>query len=124
MSDDADGEEDPLGGLADEVARRRESEETEPDVFDEAFEEMDFDVDSEAVWERLTEGERPEMSPEGEERVVDKRSFCHRCEYFSDPPDIACGHEGTEIIELADVNHFLVKDCPVVAERDRLEGMD
>jgi len=122
-----DDPEEPLGGLADEVARRRDDED-EPDVFDEAFEDVDVAVDSEAVWERLagddTEGAAAEAASGSGERVVDKRSFCHRCKFFSEPPDISCAHEGTEIIELADVERFRVRDCPVVAERDRLEGMD
>jgi hypothetical protein len=117
---------EPLGEVAEAVASRRDADDGESDVFEEAFEDVDLEVDSEAVWERLAAEETDDSTaPVGdEERVVDKRSFCHRCEYFSEPPALECSHEGTEIVELVDVANFRVRGCPVVAERDRLEGFD
>ena len=53
-------------------------------------------------------------------RVVEKRSFCQGCQYFSDPPSVDCSHEGTEILELVDVEHFRVVDCPMVAEAESI----
>ena len=53
-------------------------------------------------------------------RVIEKRTFCQGCRYFSDPPTVACSHEGTEILELVDVDHFRVVDCPMVAEAEQL----
>lgn len=53
----------------------------------------------------------------GDEAIVSKGSYCQRCEHFSSPPDVGCGNPGTEIVELADVKHFRVRNCPVVARR-------
>lgn len=58
-----------------------------------------------------------------EERVVDKAKYCHNCEYFSGPPETRCTHSGTEILEMVDVDHFRVVDCPVVAEDEELENV-
>lgn len=48
------------------------------------------------------------------EHVVPKADYCQRCAYFSDPPDVACGHEGTDIVSVEDFDHFRVRGCPVV----------
>lgn len=53
--------------------------------------------------------------------IVPKDRYCERCEYLSEPPAVACGHEGTSIRELVDTEHVLVSDCPVVAERGRVD---
>jgi hypothetical protein len=57
------------------------------------------------------------------ERVVEKRSYCQGCEYFSAPPEVHCTHQGTEILEAVDMEHFRVVDCPVVAEDEELENV-
>jgi hypothetical protein len=111
------------------------------------------DVDREALWRQVAgedaaarvgevrsevEGDpegptvqRPDASPgfgdvsveDREERVVDKAKYCHNCEYFSPPPELRCTHSGTEILELVDVDHFRVVDCPIVAEDEELENV-
>lgn len=48
------------------------------------------------------------------EHVIPKADYCQRCAYFSDPPDVACGHEGTDIVSVEDFDHFRVRGCPVV----------
>jgi hypothetical protein len=48
------------------------------------------------------------------EHVIPKADYCQRCVYFSDPPDVACGHEGTDIVSVEDFEHFRVRGCPVV----------
>lgn len=53
-----------------------------------------------------------------DERVVDKREFCQRCEFFSAPPEVSCTNEGTEIVELVDADRFRVRNCPKVADDD------
>lgn len=53
---------------------------------------------------------------------VSKHSFCEQCEYFSEPPGVACAHEGTEILEFLDMETVRVVDCPVVEEREQLES--
>ena len=54
----------------------------------------------------------------GDERVVDKRSYCQRCPHFSAPPETACTHEGTEIVESVDFSRFRVRDCPMIDADD------
>ncbi|ELZ48937.1 hypothetical protein C464_05985 [Halorubrum coriense DSM 10284] len=49
-----------------------------------------------------------------DEQVVDKRSYCQQCPHFSEPPETACSHEGTAIVESVDFSRFRVRDCPMV----------
>lgn len=63
-----------------------------------------------------------EATPERDEVVVPKRRYCEGCQYFSDPPETACEHVGTDILELVDSDHFLVADCPVVEWRRDLDA--
>jgi hypothetical protein len=90
-----------------------------------AFEDAGVEgVDPDEVWERLTgEGEAARAEPEGEDDVVEvsKHAFCEGCEHFSPPPNVRCGHEGTAILEFTDLETVRVVDCPVVAERKRLQ---
>jgi len=115
------GREGPLGDLAAEVDRRRgEADDAE---LDDAFTSQDVaDLDVDAVWEQVESGGvgDDEDPVETEERVVSKASFCQQCEFFSEPPSVGCGHEGTEILELVDTDHFRVRNCPKVAEEERL----
>ncbi|QLH84481.1 hypothetical protein [Halosimplex pelagicum] len=89
-------------------------------------------IDPDEVWERLTaepdagDGDRDAVDApsEGEEDdvvTVSKHSYCEGCEYFSEPPDVACGHEGTDILAFVDVDSVRVSNCPVVEERRELE---
>ena len=54
----------------------------------------------------------------GDERVVDKRSYCQRCPHFAAPPETACTHDGTEIVESVDFSRFRVRNCPMVDAED------
>jgi hypothetical protein len=124
---------EPLGELAREVRARREARESGaegelPD--DDLFETVEVDhVDDDAVWESFVEGEtgpeegvglgaEAEAAAEPDEHVVPKRDFCQRCPHFSDPPETACSHEGTTIVEVVDADSFRVRNCPVVEEGD------
>jgi hypothetical protein len=81
-------------------------------------------VDTETVWKQLTDAKSRGSVTEKQDRTyakVSKHSYCEQCEYFSDPPDISCSHEGTEIVEFLDVETVRVVDCPVVARRKELE---
>ncbi|WP_256296909.1 hypothetical protein [Haloarchaeobius salinus] len=112
----------PLGEMADEFERRRE--ETEPDPNDDLFESVDVgDVDSEALWEQVsTEGPTAEPEPDAPEvRTVSKSKYCQRCEFFTDPPEVGCTHEGTTIRSEASMDEFEVVDCPKILEDERLE---
>lgn len=87
------------------------------------FDEVDVETLSEdAVWAQFgaddDDGDGVAVTNDVEnEMVVPKRSYCEQCEFFADPPDVACDHPGTTIAELVDMTHFRVTDCPVVAQR-------
>jgi hypothetical protein len=89
-----------------------------------AFREMDVaDLDADQVWRALDEAEERGSVTRTRERTyaeVSKHAYCEGCEWFSDPPEAVCGHDGTEIIEFPDVETVRVVDCPVVAERREL----
>jgi len=139
-SDGADGA--PLEDLAREVRARREAreaqglEDPDADVPDDLFESVDVDaVDDEAVWESFVEGEtgpeeqvglgaEAEAAPEPHEHVVPKRDFCQRCPHFSAPPETACSHDGTTIVEVVDADHFRVRNCPIVEDEDAASPFD
>ena len=139
----------PLSALRERVAAQRESEadpftevgddESVADVDSvELFEEVEVgEIDGEAVWDAIVEGdaaaeellgEEPgvdsgteaaaEPTEESNEHVVEKREYCQRCEFFTQPPNAACTNEGTEIVELVDADHFRVRGCPKVAADD------
>ncbi|WP_136688550.1 hypothetical protein [Halorhabdus amylolytica] len=79
------------------------------------------------LWEELSRSEvEPETERHGQRRFaeVSKHTYCERCEHFSEPPEIACAHEGTDIIEFVDFETVRVADCPIVAEREQLADMD
>lgn len=135
-ADDGDDETDPgiddapLGDLVREIRAKQAAREEAADVDVDAdlFESVEVDeVDEEDVWDAFTEGETgpeeqvalgatpEETSPDGE-AVVPKRQFCQRCPHFTDPPETACTHEGTSIVEVVDATRFRVRNCPVVAE--------
>jgi len=109
------------------------------DDLDDAFEQMDVgDLDDGDVWESLDEGADGIGGPASEfgpvagvpgrgggsvsghaDRTVDKRAYCQQCPHFTAPPEAACSHEGTEIVEVVDVDEFRVRNCPVVSRSDR-----
>jgi hypothetical protein len=135
----------PLEDLAREVRARREGRSGRPDGDGDGvdpdpaaggrgegdlFESVEVDeVDDEAVWESFAEDgadpvERVGVGAEvGEatapdEHVIPKSAFCQRCPHFADPPETACTHDGTAILEVVEGDRFRVRNCPVAAERD------
>lgn len=98
------------------------------------FEEVSVgDIDEEELWASLEEPAEPtaavgaeasartvtpETDPSADttEHVVDKTEYCQRCPHLDDPPELACTHEGTEIVEVTDSDHFRVRNCPIVEE--------
>ncbi|WP_058366596.1 hypothetical protein [Haloparvum sedimenti] len=99
------------------------------------FEQMEVGDLDEDVWEALSEEEAsvgPAPAAEGgvgatpveedeeggdhADHIVDKRQYCQSCPYLADPPAVACEHEGTEIVEVTDEDHFRVRGCPMIAE--------
>jgi hypothetical protein len=115
--------EDLQEGPASDASRAREGDPFKS--MGEAFTEMEVEgVDPDEVWQRLSDaGEGSDTRETGRSYAeVSKHSYCEQCEYFSDPPDVECSHEGTEIVEFLDIERVRVVDCPVVAERKNLEG--
>ncbi|WP_336325994.1 hypothetical protein [Halovenus sp. HT40] len=98
------------------------------DSFEDAFDEMDVDkLDPDVVWQQLASAESRGSVGDAQERTyadVSKHSYCEQCEHFSPPPDVSCGHEGTEIVEFLDMDTVRVVDCPIVTEREELEDDD
>jgi len=98
------------------------TEEFEDDPFEGG--EWDASGTDESVWESLSAEPEIEVEEESGRRIstVNKHSFCEQCEYFTEPPEIACTHTGTDIMEFIDIETVRVVDCPIVEERERLEG--
>ena len=123
---DSPGEPAPLSDLADEVATRRDAD---PEDVEDAFDEMDTpEIDAEQLWERLAAGDealafstRVEGEVDRDVRVIPKRT-CERCPHFADPPDVGCTHDGTDILELVDVEHHKVADCPMVMDDEIIQA--
>lgn len=101
------------------------------------FEEVSVsEIDEETLWESLggDTDQDPELSvgadpvdepgamgaahasPEPREHVVSKESYCQKCPHLGDPPELQCTHDGTEIVEVVDSEHFRVRECPMVDE--------
>jgi hypothetical protein len=90
------------------------------------FEQVDAgSVDADEVWDSITDdgdGGDGLVVPDGSRYAeVSKHAFCEQCEHFSEPPDVHCSREGTEIIEFLDMETVRLLDCPVVADREELE---
>lgn len=114
---------------------------TDGEPVDDPFTEMEVeDIDEDDVWAELTDETNGDTGGDGDalgdgetslqetvvgadegtdadEAIVEKRSFCQRCTFFAEPPEVACTNEGTEIVELLDTERFRVRNCPVVAQR-------
>jgi hypothetical protein len=83
------------------------------------WEQIDGDADEAATVPDLDEdlGESADGAVETGETVVKKRSYCERCEHFSQPPEVSCGYPNSEIVELVDTGRFRVRNCPIVERR-------
>jgi hypothetical protein len=102
---------------------------------DDVFAEMDASVeavsesdvlsllDADDSLQEVDIGEVPDVEVDDEGLVVPKSSYCERCEYFSEPPEVSCSHQGTEIHELPDRTNLLVSNCPIVAERGHVRSV-
>lgn len=121
----------PLSELAGDVRKRRDrtGQDGSP------FQEIDVgSLDSEDAWEQLlSTGETADGDlsvgagaspgeidpvPGQNEHVVPKEEFCSRCPHLSAPPAVQCKHDGTEIMEVTDAEHFRVRNCPFVENLD------
>ncbi|QZP38861.1 hypothetical protein [Halobaculum magnesiiphilum] len=133
----------PLGDLARRVGENR-SRDAAPGERD-PFEEVDVgDIDTEALWESLDADDAASSDPDGlgaydppegaaervdesatrdrdtrPEHVLDKREYCQRCPYLSAPPEVTCGHDDTDIVEVVDGDRFRVRGCPMVTGEGR-----
>jgi hypothetical protein len=139
--DDGAVDDAPLEDLARAVRGRREDRESrareggDDPPEDDLFEPVDVgEVDDEAVWESLeteTEpddrvglGAETERGADPNEHVVPKRDFCQRCPHLADPPETACTHQGTTIVEAVDTDRFRVRNCPVAEDDEAVSGGD
>ncbi|PCR89257.1 hypothetical protein [Natrinema ejinorense] len=132
---DADGSRRsaPLGDLAASAEGAADGTDSDrspssaPD-FDELFDRQETgETDSDRLWARLeaADADGPSGGPDGRViREVEKRSYCQGCDYFSEPPDVACAHEDAEILTVPSVSTFRVADCPFVLEDEALEGTE
>ena len=97
------------------------------DPFEEdVFEERETgDIDPDEAWADLATTEE-HGGDETERRYaeVSKHSYCENCEWFSDPPETSCTHEGTEIVEFLDMETVRLLNCPVVEERRAIRNED
>jgi hypothetical protein len=135
---DDDAPSAPLEDLAREVRSRRANRTdgaTDDDGTtgpgEDPFEPVDVgQVDDDAVWESLDGeatddpagqvglGARVDETAGPDEHLVPKTEFCQRCPHFADPPETACTHSGTTIVEVVADDRFRVRNCPVAAERE------
>ncbi len=126
-SDDRSGpdfaSDEPLGNLAEEVKERRNRQSK---TVDEAFVEVDVGgVDTDDIWTDLL-GEdggelvvtAPQIDHDDRDVRIVPKATCHGCPHVADPPNLHCTHEGTDILSMADMDHFRVANCPMVADED------
>ncbi|MFB6308927.1 MAG: hypothetical protein ABEH35_06315 [Haloarculaceae archaeon] len=117
---------DPFDGLDDSFA----GEVREGTPFDEGrnvFERVEVgEIDEDDIWDSLVEGseELEDVSTDRGYDDVSKHRYCEQCEFFSAPPEVACSHEGTEIVEFVDMETVRVRNCPIVEQRRELERME
>lgn len=128
-SAEARGDTMPLEELADRVRNREPGEgdpmdlpqpELEDDQLDPFEDRSVGSIDTGAIWESLDADEDRQEADFDREHVVSKQWYCERCEYFSEPPEVRCTHEGTVIVEFVKNDRVRVHNCPVVAERQAL----
>lgn len=119
----------PLGDLAERARRSREQPPPEDEVMD-SFEEVEVDgVDVEQLWEDLERDDiddvvdEPLSDTERDVRVIPKRDYCMRCQFFSAPPEVRCTNEHGEILEMVDTEQFKVADCPILRGEAELENL-
>ncbi|MFC7082463.1 hypothetical protein [Halorussus caseinilyticus] len=142
--DDPPTREGPLADVASAVDERRRRKRDETDAF-ESVDVGDIDGEKlwEELAERGDEGEgataavsadaptaesadatevaettSPDPAASASDRDVRTipTETCHGCPHFGDPPDLACTHEGTDILAMPDTGHFRVADCPMVVD--------
>lgn len=113
----------PLADLADRVESRRAEPETA------LFEQVDVgSIDGEELLDDIIDtSTEPDSTADpttgvsgrnsAANEVINKRTYCQQCPYFSKPPNVSCEHENTDIVAVVDIDHFRVRDCPMVTER-------
>lgn len=125
---------DPFDDLGFPDADRGGSSDDAAAALEDAFERMDVDGPAEEdVWESLDAdvdaaagfgaaaglGETTSVPGQGDtEHVVSKRTYCQQCPHFTSPPEVACTHEGTTIVEAVGFDEFRVRNCPMISEED------
>ena len=110
---DAAGETDPFESMS-------VGDVGEEDVWEALDEEADADAADagRAADEAARSAASAGAGEAGEEHVIDKRSYCQQCPHFTAPPETACTHEGTAIVESVDFSQFRVRNCPMIDADD------
>ena len=98
----------------------------EPVDIDALFAESSV-TDSRSIWNELENGiTRPiDNQPETPDiSVIPKSSFCQDCPHLTNPPEVRCTHEGTEILGFPDIDHVRVRNCPIDGEHGGVNGAE
>ena len=96
----------PPGSVEDPVERMAVDEVDMDDVWDALEDDTDLP---------LADEEMPGPDTRSDD-VVDKRTYCHRCPHFAEPPTTACTLDGTDIVEVIGFDEFRLRGCPMVSE--------
>ena len=121
----------PLADLAATVDERRHDRASESDELADGFtvEEVS-ELDREELWADLrgeAEGRDASESPPSADAASDRavrtirKRTCHGCQFFGEPPDLHCTHDGTAIVEMVDTEQFRVADCPMVDDDESVQ---
>lgn len=126
-ADDFESERSPTGGVP-SAGRDDPFDEIGPadpgTDLDDAFEQMDVGgAAEEDVWASLDseiglDGATSIPGEDDTEHIVSKRTYCQQCPHFTPPPEVACDHEGTTILEAVDFDRFRLQNCPMISEED------
>jgi hypothetical protein len=112
---EATGDWDDEGDLDDAFEQMDVAGSAEEDV----WEALDADVEGDGLVSDAGLGAATAVRGEGDvEHVVAKRTYCQQCPHFTAPPEVACSHEGTTIVEAVGFDEFRVRNCPMISEED------
>ena len=105
---------DELAGFGTDEAAVSEPREPSTDSTVETGQHSEMSTPGEPVGQ--ADHDTAPADPTAAETVVDKRQYCQQCPHFSKPPEVACQHEGTSIVEVLIDGQFRLRGCPVVTD--------
>lgn len=120
--DAPDSDEMPLEDLVQEVEEQQKDEEVWESFEEQEVEEIGY------LWDRIENEDANTETGDSSEKervdVVPKADYCAGCPHLSDPMDMECTHEGTEILELVDVESVRLRNCPVVEQHETIRELE